>query len=125
MANTWERDPWFGCELWTGSMSSSGYGTHWVQGKPRLAHQVAWERAGRVVPPGQQLDHLCRRPRCRALAHLECVPTSENMKRKRWGHRAARERCAAGHELFIHGRRTPEGGLVCRICSGTWASPVA
>jgi hypothetical protein len=123
MANSYALDPWFGCELWTGSLNSSGYGTHWVDGKPRLAHVVSWERAGRALPPGHDLDHLCRRRRCRALAHLELVTKVENMRRKRWSARAARATCAAGHELFMHGRRTPEGGVVCRICSGVWRAP--
>lgn len=120
MANTFKRDAWFGCELWTGSRSSSGYGTHWQDGKPRLAHYVAWERAHGPVAGNRVLDHLCRRPLCRAIAHLEPISQGENMRRRRWGHRSQLTKCPKGHDLWQNGRRTPEGGIICRICSGVW-----
>lgn len=119
MANTWERDPWTGCELWTGSLNSNGYGTHWdKEGRPRLAHYVAWESANGRVPAGKVLDHQCRRRTCRAVAHLEVVSQSENTRRQRWSHRATRAKCSKGHDLWKHGRRTDAGGTICRACSG-------
>ena len=115
-----QRDPWFGCELWLGSVNSNGYPTLWEHGRPRQAYYVALERAGIVVPPEREPDHLCRRRLCVFVPHLQLITRNENQRRKFWAHRSQIERCAAGHELRIHGRRTPEAGMVCRICSGVW-----
>jgi hypothetical protein len=115
-----ERDPWFGCELWRGSVNSAGYPTHWGGGRPRQAYLVALERAGVAIPEGHEADHLCRRPLCVAPAHFEVVPRRVNQQRKFWKNRSQIAACSKGHDLKIHGRRTPEGGTVCRICSGTW-----
>jgi hypothetical protein len=116
-------DPFFGCELWTGSVNGGGYPTLWDGGRPRQAYYVALERAGIDVPPGREPDHLCRRRLCVAVAHLEVVTRVENQRRKFWHYRSQLKTCARAHDLNIHGRRTPEGGLVCRICSGVWKPP--
>lgn len=118
-----EHDPWFGCELWVGSVNNAGYPTYWEDGRPRQAYFVALERAGVVIPPDREPDHLCRRRVCVALAHFELVTRVENQRRKFWRHRSQLTTCAKGHDLLVHGRRTPEGGLVCRICSGVWKPP--
>ena len=115
-----ERDAFYGCHLWTGSLNSGGYPTYWGGGQPRQAYLVALERAGIAVPPGKAVDHLCRRRRCVALAHLEVVTQAENTRRISWAWRSKLKTCARGHDLDVHGRRTPEGGRVCRLCSGTW-----
>lgn len=116
-----ERDPWFGCELWLGSVNSNGYATYWGGGQPRQAYLVAWERANGAIPEGKELDHLCRRRLCVAPAHFELVSRNENQRRKFWSHRSQLKSCAKGHELAVHGRRTPEAGMICRICSGVWS----
>ena len=115
-----ERDPWFGCELWRGAVNNSGYPTYWDAGRPRQAYYVALERAGVLVPEGKEPDHLCRRRLCVAVAHLEVVPRYENQCRKWWAHRSQLKTCPNGHDLYVHGRMTPEKGTVCRICSGVW-----
>jgi hypothetical protein len=120
-----ERDPWFGCELWRGSVNNAGYPTYWDAGRPRQAYYVALERAGIDVPPGREPDHLCRRRLCVAIAHLELVTRVENQRRKAWAHRSQLTTCSKGHDLFVHGRRTPESGTICRICSGVWSPTTA
>lgn len=115
------RDPHTGCLVWQGSRNSNGYGTDWSSGKPRLAHHVAWERLKGAVPADRQLDHLCRNRLCSAPAHLELVSRSENLLRRAWGHRSKRSRCSSGHDLYLNGRRTPQGGTVCLVCSGVAA----
>lgn len=108
-----ERDPIFGCELWTGKLDRDGYGYH---GRSR-AHIVAWVARNGAVPSGLELDHLCRRRACVALHHLEAVTRSENELRKSWRYRARRKVCPAGHELERNRIKTPEDGIVCRQCN--------
>jgi HNH endonuclease len=108
-----ERDPIFGCALWTGRLDADGYGFH---GRSR-AHIVTWERANGPVPEGKELDHLCRRRHCVALHHLEAVTRAENERRKSWAYRAKRTRCPRGHTMSLHHQVTPERGIVCRMCN--------
>lgn len=115
-----ERDDFFGCELWRGAVNGSGYPTYWQDRRPRQAYYVALERAGIVCPADREPDHLCRRRLCVAVPHLELVTRVVNQQRKAWAHRSQLATCPKGHDLFTHGRRTPEGGDVCRICSGVW-----
>lgn len=115
-----ERDAWFGCLLWRGSLNSNGYPTYWGNGTPRQAYLVAWELEHGPIPEGKELDHLCRRRLCVLPAHFELVGRNENQRRKFWAYRSQRLACSKAHNLAIHGRRTPEAGMVCRICSGVW-----
>ena len=108
-----ERDPVFGCELWTGRLDRDGYGFH---GRSR-AHIVAWTPSHGPVPEGFELDHLCRRRHCCALHHLELVTRRENELRKSWRYRARRTMCPRGHSLATNRIVTPEGGCVCRRCN--------
>lgn len=113
-----QRDPHTGCLLWQGSFSSSGYPTDWSSGKPRQAHIVAWEAVNGPFPPGKQCDHACRRIACLFEPHLDPVSVGENQRRKSWAYRSRIKACKRGHDLFLLGRRTPEGGIVCLRCSG-------
>lgn len=73
-----------GCWVWQWSLSN-GYGQMWggPNGKRRQlpAHRVYYERLVGPIPPGLQLDHLCRNPACVNPAHLEPVTTAVNVQR--------------------------------------------
>jgi hypothetical protein len=104
----WLADPIYGCRLWKGRLSRDGYGPH----------RKVWEEANGPIPEGLYLDHRCKRPSCVAIPHLELVSQSENLYRKRFGRRIREKACRAGHNMFENGRRTPQGGLICLVCSG-------
>lgn len=76
-----------GCWVWTGAVNSSGYGTFglWDGKKVRcvLAHRMSMSLFGREMPPGTQVDHLCRNTRCVDPAHLEAVEPRVNVERSR------------------------------------------
>lgn len=107
------RDLTFGCELATQRLDRDGYAFH---GRTR-AHIAAWTAARGAVPPGLELDHLCRRRNCVALHHLELVTRDENERRKSARYRIARKICPAGHALERNRVITPEQGVVCRRCN--------
>lgn len=69
------------CWLWTGAVADHGYGTHLVDGRTRLAHRLAVQLSGRVIPPKMQVDHLCRVRRCVNPEHLEIVTPRVNTER--------------------------------------------
>jgi hypothetical protein len=69
------------CWIWQRSLNDRGYGYLRHQGQCRLAHRVYWTEANGPVPPGMQLDHLCRKPACVNPDHLQPVSNAENTRR--------------------------------------------
>lgn len=107
-------DPITGCWLWKGRCDAKGYA--------RSGSELAYRKAfvimeGRSIPPGVEMDHICRRPGCIRPAHLDPVTRAENLRRKGIESRVP-VRCPIGHTMaspMEHGR-TPEGGAYCRNC---------
>ena len=67
------------CWLWTGGQSA-GYGRFGFKGRPNLgAHRFAYELLVGPIPPGLDLDHLCRVRNCVNPDHLEPVTRRENL----------------------------------------------
>jgi hypothetical protein len=108
-----------GCWLWTAS-TTRGYGTLTIDGRHTYAHRFSYELHVGPIPPGLDIDHLCRTPACVNPAHLEPVTHRENLRRGMApSAKAAREGvCQRGH-LF-----TPENTYIrkdsdrrmCRKC---------
>lgn len=99
-------DPVYLCWHWLGRLSEGGYGPH---------RQVYEAEVGEI-PQGMMLDHWCRRRDCCNPMHLEPVKQSTNERRKSWAWRTKLKQCQHGHDLYLHGRRTPEGGKICLVC---------
>jgi hypothetical protein len=79
----WEKvDKTDTCWLWTGSKADTGYGTFYVErGVYRSAHRLSVEMAGREIPDGMWIDHLCRVRSCVNPTHLDIVEPRENSRR--------------------------------------------
>jgi hypothetical protein len=69
------------CWLWTAS-TRNGYGQI-ARGDGRVdyAHRLSYEMAHGAIPPGLNIDHLCRQPLCVRPDHLEAVTQRENLRR--------------------------------------------
>lgn len=115
-----ERDFWDrvtkgdGCWLWTGAVSSTGYGKF----TRHYAHRFSYELAKGPIPDGLTIDHLCRVPRCVNPDHLEAVTIGENMKRGTApGAIVSRtNRCLRGHDMSDAYVRKDGLGRACRTC---------
>lgn len=105
------RDPVFGCEVWAGRRDRDGYGRH----KGKLAHREVWEAAYGPIPPGKEIEHICRRRACVALKHMILFTRSEQERSKMWRRRAKRE-CPNGCDMSRTGMVTKWGGKLCRKC---------
>jgi hypothetical protein len=110
------------CTLWTGTITAKGYGRlqrgSRSNGTARLyyAHRWTWEQTHGPIPPGMEVDHLCRVRACVRLDHLELVTPDENKRRQR------RATCRRGHPMEganVREVRTKRGALSrrCRKCA--------
>lgn len=90
-----------------------------VGGRSRYAHRMAYEAFREPIPPGMQIDHLCRNPRCVNPDHMEVVTLVENVMRGNSpaAKIARRDCCPKGH------RYTPETTIIrtdgyrrCAVC---------
>lgn len=103
------------CILWQGATQGGGYGIARVNGKPVLAHRLAYENNVGPIPPGMHIDHLCRTPLCVNHDHLEAVTPRENTLRGLRGR--MRTQCAQGHGYTGENtHRRPSGQRRCKIC---------
>lgn len=87
-----------GCMEWIGSKTIGGYGIFTVDTahsatKKDMAHRWAYENQVSPIPPGLDIDHLCRNRACVNPEHLEPVTRAENIRRAA----AIKTHCPAGH----------------------------
>jgi hypothetical protein len=108
-----------GCLQWTDHLSKrTGYGLFslLIDGRniQRLPHRVAYERWKGPIPPGMDVDHLCRNRGCVEPDHLEAVTHLENVRRGNAPSTiASREGlCKFGHPLTQ--AKTQKRCLQCR-----------
>lgn len=85
-----------GCWLWTAYCAPNGYGICWLNAPGKLAHRVVYQLLVGPIPPGLDIDHLCRVRNCVNPHHLEPVTRRENLRRG-VGVSSAMTHCRRGH----------------------------
>jgi hypothetical protein len=105
------------CWVWTGRLNH-GYGSIYFAGRTQPTHRATYTLLIGPIPPGLQLDHLCRVRPCINPAHLEPVTPLVNTRRAI----CPDGRCPQGHPLADpnliikrRGGRTPVHN--CRVCA--------
>lgn len=84
------------CWYWTGS-APNGYGDMMINKRHVRATHIAWKIAGRELPAGKWILHICDQPRCVNIRHLFVGDHAMNVadKMSKGRHRGPRgERCA-------------------------------
>jgi hypothetical protein len=110
-----------GCLLWTGAISTSGYGrVNRREPGSWFVHRIVHEHLHGPLAPGFQVDHLCRNRLCVEPTHLEAVPQAENIRRSECpSAQFGRGRCQRGHDVtdpavvYV----SPDGRRFCATCA--------
>lgn len=120
------RGPNGDCWIWTACLDAYGYGAISYLRRTLKAHRVTFFLAGKHIPEGMELDHLCRVRSCVNPEHLEAVTHRVNMDRgeiataKIAGIKAKmllRTHCMRGHEYTPQNTELRTGnGRRCVIC---------
>lgn len=111
-----------GCWVWTGPLTTHGYGATNFQRRQVKAHQAAFRIWKGEVPAGMCIDHLCRNRACFNPDHLECVTVRENTLRGVGPSAVAATvtHCPSGHEYTEPNTYVSrKGQRVCRVCRAT------
>jgi hypothetical protein len=74
------------CWIYTGRTSGDGrgggYGRIDIDGNTVAVHIAMWVNEHGIIPPGKQLDHLCRQRLCWRPSHNELVTNLQNQRRR-------------------------------------------
>jgi len=114
------------CWLWTGYVKPNGYGAMWIAPADRegssdkeYVHRLMYRWRIGVIPPGHEIDHLCRNRRCVRPNHLEAVTNRENQRRGFGfsGVNARKTHCPHGHPYDAENTYVSANGhRQCKAC---------
>lgn len=112
-----------GCWVWRAALNTQGYGSFFAGPDRGVvgAHCFAYELMIGPVPPGLELDHLCRNRRCVCPLHMDPVTHDENVQRAD-NRKPQLTHCKRGHALagdnvrLVH-RASGRVERWCRTCA--------
>ncbi len=103
------------CWRWNLFIDQHGYAKCAPRFGSTFAHRATYELWRGEIPPGLQIDHLCRVRDCVNPWHLEIVTCRENHERGKGN--MTKTHCPAGHEYSDDNTHRDENGhRHCRIC---------
>lgn len=118
------------CWISNRARQPNGYTKMCHLGKTWLTHRFAYTVFVGDIPPGMQLDHLCRVRPCCNPTHLDPVTPRENLLRgdTSTARQVAATHCPRGHKYSPENTyRRPDGSNKrdCLTCRRTWRQRAA
>lgn len=112
--------PFHECWEWSANSYSNGYGQFQLNGKPHLAHRIAYELVNGPIPKGLVVRHKCDNPSCIKPEHLELGTQFDNIRDmvKRGRHtNSVKTECKSGHPFdSLNTYVTSSGKRQCKAC---------
>lgn len=115
------------CWLWLGTIDAKGYAINpplplKKKYKTGRCHRISFMLAGKKIPPGRVIDHVCKIRCCVNPHHLRAVTVAQNSNFNSDGITAknmAKTHCVRGHEFIGNNFRIrmDSGARVCRLCA--------
>lgn len=111
------------CLVWTGAMTTDGYGRLKVNGRMERTHRAAWVAHHGPIPSETPLVlHRCDNPPCSEISHLFLGTTQDNVtdKMEKGRHRNGLEgqtHCRHGHSYAEVGVYLSKTSRTCRACA--------
>lgn len=105
------------CWTWNGNLCD-GYGNYYIKDIKFKAHRFIAELSG-IIPPGYEIDHLCRNRACVRPSHLEIVTKLVNVLRGKspFVINKNKTHCKNGHEFTPDNILSDQkGNRRCKIC---------
>ncbi|MBX9587871.1 MAG: HNH endonuclease [Hyphomonadaceae bacterium] len=115
------------CWEWTGARLKRGYGSINIRRRQggragEVVHRLMYQLFVGGIPPGREIDHLCRNRICCNPVHLEAITREENIRRGAGpallkALNGNKTHCVRGHPFNQQNTyRRPAGGRACRTC---------
>lgn len=98
------------CIFWERGRCTTGYGATWYRGTSMHAHRRAWLEAGREIPDGFLVHHICKNKLCVNVEHLRLMAWGDHSRL----HHPRKEVCdrCGGSDWKIQ-----KDGRCCRTCA--------
>lgn len=108
------------CVIHPGRPNNKGYVSRKFGGRMEGVHRIAWIEAHGPIPPGMEVDHVCKQRACVEVSHLRLLTHRENLLAGDTivARNARKTHCSNGHPFdAVNTYVDRQGKRKCRTCN--------